>query len=301
MKRAARMNSSNPGETDLLVVETSVGTRSRRRAKVGRLAAFILAVQFVVFLVLTLTGWGSSSSRNATPPRMEQLGAPPGLIPTYVGLTHITFDLQDSAARTRGIAVFAGTNSSWGGTEPRLPSVTDFGEVAEKTLQGTLGETTNTLLFVIPSRPLTHGPLYVAIRGDRYRLHVVEEDQTRGFAVSTATVENHLLSYVGSSLLWMTSPAPRSISVPLMVIARGPNADSFSLAGGFIARGTRRGRVMVGLHGAEIGAPVIAVSPSQAALAGFAEEGGAKSTRFIPTTVVARRLRAAASSMPSGG
>lgn len=293
------MNPPSPAETNLVVVETSVGARSRHRPKVNRLAALILAAQFVAFLTLTLAGWGSS--RDATPPRMEQLGAPPGLIPTYASLTHIAFALQDSATRARGIAVFAGTAASWGGSEPQRPSLNSFGDVAEKALQGTLGETINTLLFVIPCRALVHGPLYVAIQGDRYPLHVVEEDQSRGFAVSAATVENHLLSYVGSSLLWLTSPAPRSVSVPLMVIARSPDANSFSLATGFIAHGTQRGRVMVGLHGAEIGAPVIAVSPSGAVLAGFAEEGGGKSIRFTPATVVAQRLRAAASSMPSGG
>lgn len=295
------MNPPSPAETNLVVVETSVGARSRHRQKVSRLAAFILAVQFVTFLVLTLAGWGSDSSRDVTPPRMEQLGAPPGLIPTYVSLTHITFALQDSATRTRGIAVFAGTDASWGGAEPQLQSVNSFGEVAKKALQGTLGETINTLLFVIPSRALMHGPLYVAIRGDRYPLQIVEEDRSRGFALATATVENNLLSYVGSSLLWLTSPAPRSISVPLMVIARSPEANSFSLATGFIARGTRRGRVMITLHGAEIGAPIIAISPSETVLAGFAEEGDGRSTRFIPTALVAQRLRTAASSMPSGG
>lgn len=279
----------------------SIGERIRRRPKASRLAALILAAQLLVFLALTVAGWGSDSSGDPYPPRMEQLGAPPALIPTYAGLTHITFALQDSATRARGIAVFAGTAATWGGAEPRPPSLNSFGEVAAKALQGTLGETINTLLFVIPSRALVHGPLYVAIRGDRYPLHVVEEDRSRGFSVAAAVVENHLLSHLGSSLLWLTSPASRSISVPLMVIARSPDASSFSLASGFIARGGRRGRVMTSLHGAEIGAPIIAVRAPEPALVGFAEEGGDGSIRFIPTAVVARGLRTAAFSLPSGG
>ena len=275
--------------------------RTRRRPRMSQVLALVLIGQFVAFSVLTLAGWGSAPIRDATPPRMEELGAPPGLIPLYAGLPHITFRVESSATRALGTAVFAGTAAGWGGPEPPLPSLNPFHEFPSKILEMKLGEVLNTLLFVVPSDALARKPLYVAIHGGRYKLNVIKADRARGFALAATTVENHLLAYVGSSLSWLTLPAPRPMRVPLMVIAGASDPRSFSLAGGMIGRGTEPGRVMVAVHGPEVGAPVVATNPSEEWLAGFAEEGGGKSTRFIPAPVVARALSAAVPSMPGGG
>jgi hypothetical protein len=264
------------------------------------IAALILIGQFAVFSALTVTGWGSAPIKDVVPPRMEDLGAPPDLIPLYADLTHIAFRVQSSTTRPLGIAVFAGTAAAWGGSEPPPPSFDPLHESLSKIIKGKLGETFNTLLFVIPGQVLAHNHLYVRIQGGRYELEVVKVDPARGYALAATTVENRLLSFVGSSLSWLTLPAPRSVRVPLMVVARGPDPRSFSLARGVIGRGARAGRVMVAVHGSEVGAPVVAATPSGNWLAGFAEEGGGKQSRFVPAAAAARALRAAAASLGGG-
>lgn len=275
--------------------------RARRRPRLSQVFALLLIGQFAAFSILTLAGWGSAPIGDAAPPRMEEVGAPPGLISLYVGLPHMVFKVESSAARALGTAVFAGTAADWGGPEPPLPSFSPFHELPSKILEGKLGEVFNTLLFVVPSKALGGKPLYVAIHGGRYELSVINVDPVRGFALAATSVENRLLSFVGSSLSWLTLPAPRSIRVPLMVIAGGSDPRTFSLAAGVIARGDKPGQVMIAVHGSEVGAAVVATNPSEEWLAGFAEEGRGKSTSFIPASLVARALRSAVPSMLRGG
>ena len=281
------------------VSPTSSGNQLRRR--LGRLVMLVLLIQFLAFSVLTLlTGWGSLSRRDVTPPRMERIGAPPGLIDTYASLSHITLPLEHGASREIATAAFVGTPADWGGPEPAPPSLNIFGQSPSTTIHQFAAGSANTILFIVPSSTVQPGPLYVVIKGNRYRLSLVIDDSSLGFAVVTAAVNNHLLPAFASSLLWLTLPAPTSAPVALMLIRREPGAQAYALTHGTLGVSSQTGVIATPVGGVTLGTPVVAITSSTSALAGFLETAGPGPSRFVSTSVIANVLNAVGPSVSGG-
>lgn len=280
------------------VSPTSSGNQPRRR--LGRLVMLVLLIQFLAFSVLTLTGWGSLSRRDVTPPRMERIGAPPGLIDTYASLSHITFPLEYAATREIATAAFVGTPADWGGPEPTPPSLNILGQSPGTTLHQLAAGSANTIVFIVPASTVQHGPLYVVIKGDRYRLSLISDESSLGFAIVTAAVNNRLLSAFDSSLLWLTLPAPSSTPVPLVLIRRGIGAQAYALTHGTLGVTSQTGVVASPVGGVTLGTPVVAITSSTSALAGFLVTAGRGPTSFVSTSVVAKALNAVGPSISGG-
>jgi hypothetical protein len=280
------------------VSPTTSGNQLRRR--LGRFVMLVLLIQFLAFSVLTLTGWGSLSRREIAPPRMERIGAPPGLMDTYASLSHVTFQLEDAASRQIATAAFVGTPADWGGPEPTPPSLDVFGQSPGTTLHQLAAGSANTIMFVVPPSTVLRGPLYVVIKGNRYRLSLVIDESSLGFAVVTAAVDNHLLPAFASSLLWLTLPAPTSAPVALMLIRREPGAQAYELTHGTLGVSGQTGVIATPVGGVTLGTPVVAITSSTSALAGFLETAGPGPSRFVSTSAVANVLKALAPSVPGG-
>ena len=275
--------------------------RGRRIRRVARVAQCILLLQLLAFSLLTLKGWGTLPNRDINPPRMERIGAPPGFIDTYASLSHITFPLEYAASREIATAAFAGTPADWGGPEPTPPSLNVFGQSPSTTLHQLAAGSANTIMFIVPSSTLQNGPLYVVIKGDRYRLSLVTDESSLGFAVVTAAVNNHLLSAFASSLLWLTLPVRTSTPVPLMLIQRGPGAQqAYALTHGTLGVTSQTGVIATPLGGVTPGTPVVAITSSRSALAGFLEMAGSGPSSFVSTSVVASVLNAVGPSVSGG-
>jgi hypothetical protein len=274
--------------------------RVRLRRLLPRLVIAVLLFQLLVFSLLTLTGWGALSGGDVNPPRMERIGPPPGLIGTYASLSHITYPLEYGPQGQLATAVFVGTPANWGGPEPAPPSLDVFGQSLGTTIHQFSSGSHNTILFVVPSATLQNGPLYVVIKGDRYRLTVVRDESSMGFAVAWAAVDNHLLSIFDSSLLWLTLPVPDSIRVPLMLIRRDPGSQTYLLTHGTLDVGSRGGAVASPVDGVTLGTPVVAITPTSNALAGFLERPGLGPSRFVATSVVSNVLNEVGPSVSGG-
>jgi hypothetical protein len=257
-------------------------------------------LQLLVFSLLTLSGWGALPGRDVDPPRMERIGPPPGLIETYASLSHITYPLEYGSQRQIATAVFVGTPAGWGGSEPTPPSLNVFGQSLGTTVHQFSSGSHNTILFVVPSATLQHGGLYVVIKGERYRLTVVTNEGSIGFAVVWAAVDNHLLSAFDSSLLWLTLPVPSSTRVQLMLIRRAPGTQAYVLTHGTLDAGSRGGEIASPVGGVTLGTPVVAITATSSALAGFLEQAGAGPSRFVATSVVANVLSAVGPSVSGG-
>jgi ATP-dependent Clp protease ATP-binding subunit ClpC len=281
-------------------LELSPRPRHRARRLLPRLVNTALLLQMLVFSLLALAGWGSLPNRDIDPPRMERIGAPPGLIDTYADLSHITFPLEYAASREIATAAFVGTPADWGGPEPTPPSLNVFGQSPSTTLHQLAAGSANTIMFIVPSSTVQHGPLYVVIKGDRYRLSLVTDESYLGFAVVTAAVNNHLLSAFASSLLWLTLPAPTSTLVPLILIRRDPGAQEYALTHGTLGVTSQTGVIATPVGGVTLGTPVVAITSSTSALAGFLETAGPSPSSFVSTSVVAKVLNTVGPSISGG-
>jgi Clp amino terminal domain, pathogenicity island component len=298
-----RSPAKNAGASSPRAADPEPGSRPRPQPRVRRLLARLvkagLLLQLLVFSVLTLAGWGSLPSRDADPPRMERMGPPPALIETYASLSNITFPLEHRSQRQIATAVFVGTPADWGGPEPAPPSLDVLGQPIGTSIRQLGAGTENTILFVVPSAAL-YGPLYVVIKGARYRLTVLSNESPLGFAVVSATVENQLLSAFDSSLLWLNLPVPRPTSVPLMLIRREPGKQAYLLTHGTLGAGSHTGVIASPVDGVTLGSPVIAITSTASALAGFLEQPAQGSSRYLATSVVANALNAIGPSVSSG-
>ncbi len=304
--RAIQSSTTDPGTSSpsppARRSEPGLSPRPRHHVRrlLPRLVNAALLLQLVVFSLLTLAGWGSLPKRDIDPPRMERIGAPPGLIDTYASLSHITFPLEDAASREIATAAFVGTPADWGGSEPTPPSLNVFGQSPGTTLHQLAAGSANTIMFIVPSSAVQHGSLYVAIKGDRYRLSLVTDESALGFAVVTAAVNNHLLSAFASSLLWLTLPAPTSTPAQLMLIRRAPNAEAYALTHGTLGVTSQTGVIAMPVRGITIGTPVVAITSSTSALAGFLETVGRGPSSFVSTSVVANMLKSVGPSVSGG-
>lgn len=283
-------------------VELDLSPRPPRRVRrlLPRLVTAVLLLQMVVFSLLTLAGWGSLSNRDIDPPRMERIGAPPGLIDTYASLSHITFPLEYAASREIATAVFVGTPADWGGPEPTPPSLNVFGQSPGATLHELAAGSTNAIMFIVPSSIVQHEPLYAVIEGNRYRLSLVTDESSLGLAVVTAVVNNHLLTAFASSLLWLTLPTPTATPVPLMLIRRDPGTQAYELTHGTLGATSQTGVITTPVAGVTIGTPVVAMTSSTSALAGFLETAGPGPSSFVSTSVVAKVLNTVGPSISGG-
>lgn len=280
--------------------ERSPRPRGQARRLLPALVKATLLLQLLLFSVLTLTGWGALPSGDVDPPRMERIGPPPGLIETYASLSHITYPLEYGSRPQIATAVFVGTPANWGGPEPTPPSLNVFGQSLGTTIHQFSAGSHNTILFVVPSVTLKGGALYVVIKGDRYRLTLVTNESSMGFAVVSAAVNNHLLPAFDSSLLWLTLSAPDSTPVPLMLTRREPGAQTYVLTHGTLDAANQGGVIASPVGGVTVGAPVVAITPTSSALAGFLEQSGPGPSRFVATSAIANVLSAVGPSVSGG-
>ncbi len=280
--------------------ELSPRPRGQARRLLPSLVKATLLLQLLLFSVLTLTGWGALPSRDVDPPRMERIGPPPGFIETYASLSHITYPLEHGPERQIATAVFVGTPANWGGPEPTPPSLNVFGQSLGTTIHQFSAGSHNTILFVVPSVTLQGGVLYVAIKGDRYRLTVVTNESSMGFAVVSAAVNNHLLPAFDSSLLWLTLSAPDPTLVPLMLTRREPDKQTYVLSHGTLDAANQGGVIASPVGGVTVGAPVVAITPTSSALAGFLEQSGRGPSRFVATSAIANVLSTVGPSVSGG-
>jgi hypothetical protein len=270
------------------------------RYRLPRLLKALLLVQLLVFLALTAAGWGSLPARDAIAPRMERIGAPPGLIGTYASLSHVSFPVEHRDARPLATAAFAGTPADWGGSEPTVPTIDEIGGHPVSALKKLAAEISNTVLFVVPASALGQTPLYVAIGGNRYRLELVRDDSSLGFAVMSTAIHNHMLGVFASSLIWSAPPPPGITRAPLMLVRRNPSDQTYTLAGGTVDGNEQTGTLAAPVRGPEVGTPVIWISNSSSTVAGFVERAGRGPTAFVAVAAVVTLLRAVAPSVSGG-
>jgi hypothetical protein len=88
--------------------------------------------------------------------------------------------------------------------------------------------------------------------------------------------------------------------VPLVLIRRGPSAQAYALTHGTLGVTSQTGVVASPVGGVSLGTPVVAITSSTSALAGFLVTAGRGPTSFVSTSVVAKALNAVGPSISGG-
>jgi hypothetical protein len=245
-----------------------------------------LLAQSLVFAGLSLAGWGAGAITRASVPSMLRLGPPPAMEAIFADAGRLDWPLETANGEIVSTAGYAGTATDWFGVRQAGPTINLLSPL--KTLHALANMGDATLLFVVPARAMSDGPLYVGIGGQRYTLQRLETDPAGEFDVMGTVVSNQVLGAVADPIGWALNPwksgAPH-VPVLLRIDPRRTSSAAYLLTSGSIQAGSTGGKVDAALSDQALGAAVVGYNSSGPELLGFVE-AQVSPTRYVAVSQI---------------